>query len=159
MTECQLAGVGLGIGHKLLHIVSRKLRFDHEDEAGLTDFADRSEVFYRVIRQLLVQADIGGLRGAGGNQKGVAICRRTFDRLRTQNAIGTCPVLDVDRLAQYLAHALADDASHRIGGTAGAEGHDKFERLVGVGLGPRGGCRRAERQQRGAQRQVAKGTA
>ena len=134
MAISHLAGVGFAIGDEFLHVFGGEFAAHHQDEAGFANFANRCEVFHRVVGQFFIQADVGGLRGAGGDQKGVAITRCAFDGLGTQNAIGPGLVLDGGRLPQRFAHGLRHDAAHGVGRAASREGHHKFDGFVGVSL-------------------------
>ena len=94
----QFARVGFGIRDELLHVFGWEVRVHHQDKSGLTNFANRREIFDGVIRQFAVEVHIGSLCCAGGHQKRIAVCRRRFDGLCSQDTVGTCFVLDGDRL-------------------------------------------------------------
>jgi len=148
MTKCQFTRMRLAIGNELFQVFGRELVLHHQNEPGFTDFPDRREVFDRVVRQLFVQAHIGRLGGAGGHQKGVAVRRRSLDRLGTQYAVGAGFVFDGDGLAPGVPHGLRDDAPHGVGGAASREGHDELDGFVGVGLRLyRGRCQRCQRSE------------
>ena len=104
----QLAGVGLGVGHHLAQrgAGGRRMRRDHQRISG--DQADRRQVFGGIPRQFLqMRLDRHAICG---EQNRVAIGRRVDHKLGADIAARSRTRLNHYRLAQALAHLLADQA-------------------------------------------------
>ena len=80
---------------------------------------------------LVVVQDLEVDVGRGHDQDRVAV-RRGLGGLGGADDAGRArPVLDEERLLEFLAELLGDVAADQVGGTAGAERHDHLDRVVG----------------------------
>src|SRR5262245_51661809 len=97
-----------------------------------------NEVALGTVRQVRVQAGIDGDRWVRGEEKGVAVGRRSRDRLRADVAAGAGLVVDDERLFKRVAQRLREEAGVKIGSPAGRRGHDEPHRFCGPGVLRRG---------------------
>jgi hypothetical protein len=101
---------------------------------------------------------VGGVGRVGGDQHGVAVGRRARRGLRGDHPARPSLVVHDDGLLGVAGDGLTERPGELVGGTAGREGHDESDRLLGV-LGLRG-CGQSEGrgkqggQQRGSAPQV-----
>ena len=140
-TEAELAGRLARLRDKVADALGRRIRIDHHDLAALAQQRQRRIVLDGPVGQRLVQMLVGGVRGVGGDEHGIAVGRGARGG-RADHGAGAGLVLDHHGLAGLLRDALADGAPDLVGGAAGREGHDEGDGLGGEGLG-RGGQRQA----------------
>ena len=104
MAEADFAGVGFYIGNEALQIGRRDFVVGDEHERRRGDFADRSEVFRRVVGHFFHETHNGRLGGAGGDHQRVTIGRGVLDFRRANRSLRARLVVDDDGLTQLLAH-------------------------------------------------------
>jgi hypothetical protein len=75
---------------------------------------------------------VGGVRGVGGDEHGVAVGRRARRLLGGQHAAGARLVLDDHRLLGLLGDVLPEHARELVGGAAGGERHDEGDGLLRI---------------------------
>ena len=134
MAKKHLARVGFGIGRQVGGCADPRVFTDHRHRGGCAELPQVFKVFQGVIGHFFVKAQVGGQRGVGGQQQGVAICGRVLDRLGAQDAVGTSPVLDHHALFELRFQVLAKGACGDVARTTWSEGHHDLDRLVGKAL-------------------------
>ena len=89
-----LARIGLrGVDQRRNRIDRAAGRY-HRNRPERAKRADVLEILDRVVRQLLVQADIGGMGAVGREHQGVAVRRGVLGKLGADNAVGARLVFD-----------------------------------------------------------------
>ena len=121
-----LARIGLGGRDQFLHVLGRKVRPRHDDQAGCGDLHHGIERRLLIVAHRLVHDRRDDLAG-GHDAHGVAVLVGASDRLVAEHAGGTRPVLDHDRLAELLLHRLPDDAGDDVAAAAGPERDDQAD--------------------------------
>ena len=71
--EIELAGIGLGVGDQLLHVLRRKIRRHHQDLVALGDLGDRREVLDGVVVAEAVDGGPDHERAGIAEQQRVAV--------------------------------------------------------------------------------------
>src|SRR5262249_54181886 len=116
----------------------------HHDEGSADHPRDRREIANEVVAELVIERRID--RGRRSDlEKCVAIGRRTHDRLGSDFAAATRPVLDDEWLAEPLGEPLAHQARDDVTWAAGSKADDDAHRPRRIGLRPseaRGGRQR-----------------
>ena len=138
--EVQLAGIGLGHRHQLLHVLHLHRRVHREHVRRIRHHHHRREILRRIERQLGIDARADHQAAEVGEQQRVAVGRALRDEIGADVAVRAGLVLDHDRLAPDLGELRPDLAREDVGGAAGRVGHDDADRLGRVVL------RRARRQ-------------
>ncbi len=109
---------------------------------------DRNEVLVGVVGQLAVEKWIHHQRAVDRHQERVAVRVGLGDDLRADDRVGARPVVDDDRLAEFVGELLADEAGEEIRRPARRERDDQADRARRIGLGSgRLGCGRKAGQQ------------
>jgi hypothetical protein len=85
-------------------------------------------------------------------QQCVAVGRRLGDRVGADDRPGARPVLDHEGLLERLGQVLGENAGVDVGGPAGTERHDDFDRARRIVLRRQGGGPRQHRRQRESER-------
>ena len=134
----ELAGVLLGKGHQVAHALVRRCGVDHQHLPALAQAGDGREVFHRVVRELFVQVLVGGVRGVGGDEDGVAIGRGLGHGGGGDHAAGTGLVVHHHGLLGVVGDGLADGTGQLVGGAACGKRHHKGDGLGRKGLGGSG---------------------
>ena len=105
----------------------------HDHVRTRRDEAHRSEVLYRIIRQLCIQARVDRVR-ARRRQQRVAVGRRIRHELRRKQAAGAGTIVDDHRLLQILAQVFREHAGEDIGAAAGRVTDDEPDGFRRIGL-------------------------
>ncbi|MNY17474.1 hypothetical protein D3C86_1507950 [compost metagenome] len=125
----ELARIGLGVGHVLLHGLDRRIGRHHQAERVAGQVDDVRQVLHRV------PVDLGGVRQAvdrhGHLGQRVAVRRGGLHQLGRQHAAGTRLVLDDHRLTEDLRGVIGQHAERDIGGTARRVADDQADRPAG----------------------------
>src|SRR5262249_6062703 len=143
----ELAGTGLGARDQLFHGLRSILGADVQERHVFGRERDRGEILERIIRQVAGGDGIEHHGDIHHGEQGVAVGRHFGDARGRDRGIGAGLVLDHHRLAPYLAHALADNASKDVGRPARGKRHDDADRAIGIAdavrssLGSRAGDR------------------
>ena len=124
--ERDLARIGLGGGDQFLHVLGRKVRPRHDDQAGRGDLHHRIERRLLIVAHRLVHDRRDDLPG-GHDAHGVAIFVGASDRFVAEHAGGARPVLDHDRLAELFLQRRRDNAADDIAPAAGPERDDQTD--------------------------------
>ena len=106
----------------------------HERGGDQRKERDRDEILERIVGELAVEERVHHQRSVDRHEQRVAVGSSLGDRLRTDDGVGTRPVVDDDLLAQILAHFLANEPSEKVGGPAGSKRHDQRDLARGIGL-------------------------
>ncbi|SPA22716.1 hypothetical protein CBM2633_B90007 [Cupriavidus taiwanensis] len=109
----------------------RHAGIDHQHIGHRHHQGDRRKVL-GAVRQLPVQAVVDGIGPDIAHHQGVAVSGRLPERLRADDAASAGAVFHHHRLAEQLAHALADQARGDIGRATRGRRHDQPDRLVGI---------------------------
>ena len=137
----ELAGIGLGVGDQLLHVLHGQRGRHQQHAGGIGHMRDRREILLDVVGQARHQMRRNRMRAARGEQQRRAIRSRLHAFGRTNRAARTGLVVDDELLAQILRNALRDHARNQIGRTARRKRHDHAHRLarprIGGGVGKR----------------------
>ena len=135
-----LPGLALAASTSSLMLLAGIVRARHDQEARGRDLGDRVERGARVVAQRLVHHRRDDLAG-GHDADRVAVLGRVGDQFVADRASRAGLVLDHDRLAELLLHALPDDAADDVGAAARPERDDQADRLGRIVLRR---CRRGE---------------
>src|SRR5262245_58818085 len=139
-----LARIGFGVSDEFGDRLGRNRWVYHHDEGGADHPRDRREIADEVVAELVIERRID--RGRRSDlEKCVAIGRRTHDRLGSDFAAATRPVLDDEWLAEPLSEPLAHQARDDVTWAAGSKADDDAHRPRRIGLRPseaRGGRQR-----------------
>jgi hypothetical protein len=132
--EVDLARIGLGVGDQLLHVLGREIHIGGEDQRRNSGERHRDEVLRRIERELaLVQGHVRGIAGDHGQHR-VAVGCGLRHEVGAEDAVGSGPIVDHDRLAERARHLLRDHAGDDIGDAAAGVGHHPADRLVRITL-------------------------
>ncbi|MNL00203.1 hypothetical protein D3C87_1206290 [compost metagenome] len=115
---------------EVVHVLHTQFQVGGKDRGTAHDLREKDEVALRIVGQALVERDIVDQRVAQRDGDGVAIRRGTGDLPQAHGAIGTRLVVDHDRLAQGLGHALADEPRHEVIRATGLRGDDDADGLA-----------------------------
>ncbi|MNT41732.1 hypothetical protein D3C72_1781050 [compost metagenome] len=138
------------IGEQLAHIGARHLGRSHQQVRRFRHGSDGRQVFGRVVRKILEQADAAGGGGHADHHQRVAIGLAAGHVVSADDAVGARLVFHDHGLAQIHGHMLAQAARHHVGDAAGREGHDHPDRVVGIGGRERRcGCRQPQAERQG----------
>ena len=121
--EAHCARIGRGVGDQVLERVGLEVLADQQHHRRARHQHDRFEVDARIVGQILVQPDAGGMRAEISQHHGVAVGRRFGDAGGADRAAGTGDVLDHDLLGECLTHMLPENAGENVGRPAGRERH------------------------------------
>ena len=132
-------GIGLQVFDQFLQRLGGNLERRADQHRVLRQPRDRHEVGEKVVGQVLVDRAVGDIGADVTELQGVAVGRRPHGLADGDRARGAGRVVDDELLAQFLAHALAHDARHHVGGATGGERHDDGDRLARKSLGERRG--------------------
>ena len=167
--EHALGRVFLEQRNQLGHAVHAQRGVDDEHVGQRGHQGHGLKVLDRVVRQVLVQAGVDGVRADGAAKQRVAIGRRLGHKRCANAARLAGLVLDHHSLFQRLLQLVGDGAANDVGGATGGEGHHVADGLgigpvarLGMGLGGRqcaqcGQQRCSAQSQRGAAQWVVKG--
>ncbi len=131
-SDVDLARIGLRVGDEFLEVLDRKLWAHVQDQRQLGQPRDQRDVAQEIERQRL-QRHVDGV-GRRGEEKRVAVGRRTDDGLGADIGAAAGPVVDDHRLAEPLGQPLSHQARNEVGGAAGRIGHDPAHRPRRVAL-------------------------
>ncbi len=143
--EVELAGIGPGVGHELLHRVRRECGMHHQDHVAVRHARDRREVLDRIVAGILRH------RGNHRQRAGVAVEQRVAvglgggERPRPDRAAGAGAVVDDHALSHRALDLLREEACQHVGLAAGRRGHDHLDQPLRIGAlrrRDRGGDRR-----------------
>ncbi len=149
----QLARVGLGVGHELLHAVGRHGGVDHQRQRHHRRQRHGRQVAQHVVLHALVQRR-AERDGRGVVEQRMAVGRRLADQRAADVAVGAGLVVHHHRLAHLLRQLLRQQARHHVGGAAGREGHNHGDGLGRIGLRQRAGCGQCRQCAAGGQGQA-----
>ena len=124
----QLAGVRLGVGDQLLHVLRGHRRMHGEDVRHHDHVDDRHQLLGRIVRQLLQVRQDREHAVVPGQQR-VAVGRRLRDRLGGRNAGRAAAILDHHGGLAVLADLGREHARDDVGDAAGRDRHDDPDRL------------------------------
>src|SRR5262249_30641977 len=106
----------------------------HQHDVGTSEDArDRRDVADEIEIELVVERRVGRVERTD-QEKRVAVGRGTHDRLGTDVAAATRPVIDNKLLAEPLRQPLADQTGRDVRAAAGRERHDHSHRPRRIGL-------------------------
>ena len=147
--EIDLAGVRLHPGHEFGKGVGRKVILGDHELGIVGDQADRLEILFEIVIELVDDAADMGVPLA--DVEGVAVRRRAGDAPDPDAAAGAADIFDHDRLPERRAHALRHDAGGGVGRSARREWHHQRHRTRRIGLRLRAGdagnnCQRQRNQ-------------
>jgi hypothetical protein len=77
-----------------------------------------------VIRQLLVEAGIDGVRADGAHEQRAPVGRRLGDGICAERATRATAIVDDDRRFEGIAQQLGERPCHDVGRTSGRKGND-----------------------------------
>src|SRR6266478_3834721 len=137
MRLVERAGVRLQIGDEFLEVLRRKVLPGRDDQRKRSDQADRLEIGIRLVCEVRIERDRGGVRPHLTHQDGVTVRIGAHRPNRAGGAAGAGDVLHYDLLAQGARHVVRDDAGGNVGAAAGRERHDERDRASRIGLRPR----------------------
>ena len=140
-----LAGIGLGVGDQLLEAAGGQVETGGDDIGHDRQHRDRHEL-RPVIGQRLVEIVVDRQGRGRTAQQRVAVRLGAIGDLGADIAGRAGAIVDDDRLAPGGRKLLADDAAEHVGRSAGREGHDDADLLVGIGC--LGKARRRQQHQR-----------
>jgi hypothetical protein len=135
--------------------VRRHRWIDHHDEGHANDAGDRRDIANEIEIEVAVERRADRSRRADHEER-IAVRRGIHDRLGTDIAAGTRPILDDERLSETLRQPLPDQACGDVGRAAGGKADDHAHRARGIGLCPcivKGG-----RERHGSRQQMQKST-
>ena len=118
--EHDLAGMVLGVGHQLLHVVGGEIRTRHDHQAGGGNLPNRREGRVGVVGHVLL-GDGGDDLTRGHDSERVAVGRRLGDHVIAQDAARTRLVFDDERLAEPALHRVGENAADDVGAAARPE--------------------------------------
>src|SRR5215471_10501309 len=102
------------MGNELRNGPGRERRIDGHDKWEVDDARDRRDVADEIETEVFVKRRIDRI-GRRGQQEGVTVCRRLYDRLGADIARGASTILDDELLAeplrQPLRHQARDDVA------------------------------------------------
>src|SRR6516165_5958588 len=98
-----------------------QVRIDDQHQGETSHPRDRHKVRDRIIVQVLVYEWVSGQRRVGPHQERIAVRWLMVDIKSGQRSIRSRAILDEDRLAEYRAELVGDDAANRVTGAARAE--------------------------------------
>lgn len=128
----QLAGLGAGLAHQVVHAFDTAGRIGQKDQRHLGDQADANQVGPRIEVHLFVQGLVHRHRAAR-HQQGVTIGGAARNLLGADIAARAGFVLHHQRLTEPLAQLVGQRTGKDIGGLAGWERHDQLDGLVWIG--------------------------
>ncbi|MNN56675.1 hypothetical protein D3C81_1716210 [compost metagenome] len=142
-----MIGLGLRLGNDVRHAGgARALGVGDQHVGHHGQQRDRGEVLDGVVVQVLVQRGVDR-HAIGHDQDGVAVRLGARHAGRADVAARARAVLHDEGCVELLAHGLAQGAGDAVHGAAGREGHDPFDRTVGIAVRQRGG-RAAQHRER-----------
>src|SRR5262245_36550259 len=112
--ERQLAGIGLGIVDELVDRMDWQCWIDHKNQSETSHAGDRHKVLDRIVAQAPVYEWVGGQRRAGPHAERIAVRRLMMDVESSQRSVRSRAIFDEDRLAEYWAELVGDDAANRV---------------------------------------------
>jgi hypothetical protein len=133
-TVIELVGVGLGVGHEVLHRLDRKARVDDQDLHVLGQPGNRNKRPCRIHVPIARQDRLHDEGTDVAAQQRVAIGLRIRDEFRSDPSRRSAAVLDHDGLADDPRKRLADQARDDIHRPAGGKRYDQSDGLVRVRL-------------------------
>jgi hypothetical protein len=104
-----------------------------ERHGSAADEADRREILYAVVGNVLEHARIHGVIVVDHHQR-VAVGLGACDRGGRQRSASARPTLDDELLAEHHRQLVADEARHGVEQPAHREGHDDLYRPGGICL-------------------------
>ena len=110
MRHVELALVRLGVGDELLQVVRRQILARSPADRLLGDQPDRLEVHVRLVGEVGVERDRGGVRAHVAERERVAVGIGARGAGRAGGAAGAADVLDDELLAERRETVLGDDA-------------------------------------------------
>ena len=122
-----LAGVSLGIAHKVLHGLETLLRVGHQHKVGLAELGHRHQVVLDVIRQVALHIGHDGDGTIAAHQQGVAIGLGLDHGIHGRDAACCALVLHHNGLLPFLAHHIAHLARQQIRRAARAVRHHQLD--------------------------------
>ncbi len=128
-----LARVRLQHRDQFFHRVRRGTRRHDEHARQAAQHRHRREILQRVVAEVLVEHMVHRVPGGHQHQR-VAVGLRARALADADRAARAGLVVHDHRLPPGRVEALADDASHDVGGAPGGEGHDDADGLGRVGL-------------------------
>src|SRR5262245_49857928 len=109
---------------------------DRHDKRLADDGCDRCDVADEIEIEVVVERRVDRVRRSRQEER-VAVRRRLHDRLGTDIAAGTRPVLDDELLAEPLGQPMTDQARGDVGSTTGGKSDDNAHWPRRIGLRPR----------------------
>jgi hypothetical protein len=148
----QLSGALLRSLHDIVHGLVGALAVDDHHPRGADDKSDRDEIIELIVLDVLHEVGIDRKRGTGREQERVAIRRHPRRSRRSDRPIGARPIVDDERLAEFLANVVLQYPGDRVGPAACPIWNNERDGLGGVSLGVRRGGQGDERKDSGDQR-------
>jgi hypothetical protein len=140
--KVELAGLCLGELNQFAHAFGWNRGGDDKHLGYGRDQRHRREILCRIVGDLFhARADHERARADDADRR--AVGSGFCDDVGSQHAALAGPVVDHDRLARDLGHALPDHAGDDVVGPAGRERHDQPDRLFGEIIG----CSQGGKQQ------------
>ena len=109
----ELARLRARQGNQLLNGLRRHVVVHRQDVGREGDLGDRREVLDRIVRQRLVEAQVGDDRGVARHHQRVAVGRGLGDEAGREAAAGADLALHHHRLAPGRGELVADQARRR----------------------------------------------
>ncbi len=114
---------------QLGQVLRRHGRVHHQHQVAVDQRRDRNQIAHQLIRFLVVQRFVDGLR-AGDHQQRVAVGRSLGDQVGADGGSGARAVVHDEGLVQGLAQFLGDGAGVDVGRPAGAKRDDDSDRTA-----------------------------
>ena len=128
-----LAWVGLGIGNEFGNCLGRHRWIHHHDEGHADDARDRRDVANEIEIKIVVERRTDRCRRADHEQR-IAVRLRIHDRLGSNIAAGTWPILDHEGLTETLRQPLSYQARGDVGRAPGGKADDQAHRPCRIAL-------------------------
>jgi hypothetical protein len=116
----------------------------HQHERNLGEQSNGGEVLDRIERHRCgVEMRIDREHAGRGDAERVSVGRGLRHLRHADIAAGARPILNHDRLMQFLRNERLQRPNHDVGAAAGRKGDNDLDRLIGIGAGYAGGEQQA----------------
>src|SRR5215813_5092253 len=109
---------------------------DHKNQSETSHASNWHKVLDRIVAQTSVYEWVGGQRRVGPHEERIAVCRLMMDVKRSQRSVRSRAIFDDNRLAEYRAELVRNDAANRVAPAARTKHVNDSERprriIVGI---------------------------
>src|SRR5262245_65308575 len=134
-SHVDFARVGPGIRDEFGNCLGRYRWIDHHDLSLAANARDRRDVADEIEVELVVERRVACVRRAD-EEEGVAVRRRTYDRLSADIGAAARPALNDEWLAEPLRQPLPDQTCEAVLRATGGSRHNQAHRLRRISLRP-----------------------